>query len=243
MARTIIIGDIHGCFDELTDLLKAIKLQADDRVIAVGDLIAKGPNSAEVLDLFIDDARFSSVVGNHDRTIRQHFRGEPVPLTDQQREAVAQLESDRERYSRYLRSLPYTIELPNHLVVHAGIRPGVPLDEQMASDLTEIRTMGADPTRRKGTPWYQVYRGPKTVVFGHWPKKKPKRKPFAIGLDTGCVYGGHLTAYILDSDEFVSVPARDVYDGRRLEKKRQKKLPRSASSTLSRRREGAKKLK
>ena len=219
MPRTIIIGDIHGCFDELTDLLKVINLQADDRVIAVGDLIAKGPKNAEVLDLFIDDARFSSVVGNHDRIVRQHFRGEPVPLTNQQREAVQQLESGRERYSRFLRSLPYVIELPNHLVVHAGIRPGVPLDEQMASDLTEIRTMGADPTRRKGTAWYKVYRGPKTIVFGHWPKKKPKRKAFAIGLDTGCVYGGSLTAYIIESDEFISVPARRVYDGRRLEKK------------------------
>lgn len=223
MPRTIIIGDIHGCFDELNDLLKLVDLQMDDRVIAVGDLIAKGPKSREVLDLFIDDHRFSSVVGNHDRIIRQHLRGEPVPLTSQQREAVEQLDTNRERYSQYLRSLPYTIELENHLVVHAGIRPGVPLQEQMASDLTEIRTMGADPTRRKGTAWYEVYRGPKTIVFGHWPKKKPKRKGFAIGLDTGCVYGGHLTAYIIESDEFVSVPAREIYDGRRLEKKRKRK--------------------
>ena len=223
MSRTIIIGDIHGCFDELCDLLELIDLQTDDRIIAVGDLITKGPKSAQVLDLFINDQRFSSVVGNHDRTIRQRFRGEPVPLTKQQRDAIQQLDDDRERYSQYLRSLPYMIELPNHLIVHAGIRPGVPLDEQMASDLTEIRTMGADPTRRKGTAWYEIYRGPKTILFGHWPKKKPKRAPFAIGLDTGCVYGGHLTGYIIESDEFVSVPARDTYDGRRKEKQRRKK--------------------
>ena len=111
------------------------------------------------------------------------------------------------------------IELRNHLIVHAGIRPGVPLDEQMASDLTEIRTMGADPARRQGTAWYKIYRGPKTILFGHWPK----RAPFAIGLDTGCVYGGQLTGYIIESDEFVSVPARDTYDGRRKEKQRRKK--------------------
>jgi diadenosine tetraphosphatase ApaH/serine/threonine PP2A family protein phosphatase len=221
--RTIVIGDIHGCFDELCDLLKLIDLQKDDRVIALGDLITKGPKNKDVLDLFINDQRFSSVVGNHDRTIRQHLRGEPVPLTKQQREAIQQLDGDLEKYAQYFRSLPYTIELPNHLIVHAGIRPGVPLDEQMASDLTEIRTMGADPTKRKGVAWHEVYRGPKTVLFGHWPKKKPKRAPFAIGLDTGCVYGGHLTGYIIESDEFVSVPARDTYDGRRKEKKRQKK--------------------
>ena len=223
MSRTIIIGDIHGCFDELCDLLKLIDLQTDDRIIAVGDLITKGPKSAQVLDLFINDQRFSSVVGNHDRKIRQRLRGETVPLTKQQRDAIQQLDDDRERYSQYLRSLPYMIELPNHLIVHAGIRPGVPLNEQMASDLTEIRTMGADPTRRKGTAWYEIYRGPKTILFGHWPKKKPKRAPFAIGLDTGCVYGGQLTGYIIESDEFVSVPARDTYDGRRKEKQRRKK--------------------
>ena len=212
MSRTIVIGDIHGCFDELCDLIELIDLQSDDRIIAVGDLIAKGPKSAKVLDLFINDQRFSSVVGNHDRTIRQRLRGEPVPLTKQQHDTIQQLDDDRERYSQYLRSLPYMIELRNHLIVHAGIRPGVPLDEQMASDLTEIRTMGADPARRQGTAWYKIYRGPKTILFGHWPKKKPKRAPFAIGLDTGCVYGGQLTGYIIESDEFVSVPARDTYD-------------------------------
>ena len=223
MPRTIVIGDIHGCFDELTDLLKLVDLQVDDRVIAVGDLITKGPKDREVLNLFITDDRFSSVIGNHDRKIRQYLRGEAGPLTGQQRQTIEQLKDDPERYSEYLRALPYTIDLANHLVVHAGIRPGVPLSEQMASDLTEIRTMGADPTQRRGTPWHEVYRGPKTILFGHWPKKKPKRAPFAIGLDTGCVYGGHLTAYIIESDQFVSVPARDVYDGRRKEKKEKKK--------------------
>ena len=74
MARTIVVGDIHGCFDELTDLLEVIKLTSDDRLIAVGDLITKGPKNREVLDLFISDSRFSSVVGNHDRIIRQKLR-------------------------------------------------------------------------------------------------------------------------------------------------------------------------
>ena len=223
MPRTIVIGDIHGCFDELTDILKLIDLQPNDRVIAVGDLITKGPKNREVLDLFIEDQRFSSVVGNHDRAIRQWLRGEPVPLTEQQRKTIDQLGADAEKYSAYLRDLPYTIDLPNHLIVHAGIRPGVPLDEQMASDLTEIRTMGADPTRRKGTAWHEVYSGPKIILFGHWPKKKPKRAPFALGLDTGCVYGGHLTAYVIESDELISVVARHTYDGRRKEKKQRKK--------------------
>ena len=97
MTRTIVIGDIHGCFDELTDLLALVKLQPEDRVVAVGDLITKGPKNREVLDLFIDDGRFSSVIGNHDRKLRQRMRGEPVRLTNEQRKALNELEEDRDR--------------------------------------------------------------------------------------------------------------------------------------------------
>src|SRR6266576_2531859 len=167
MGRTIVIGDIHGCFDELSDLLKLAELRTDDRVIAVGDLIVKGAKNREVLDLFIEDDRFSAVIGNHDRAIRQYWRGEPVRLTKEQKETVAQLESGRERYSNYLRSLPFTINLGSHLVVHAGVRPGVPLRRQMSSDLTEMRTMGANPSSRKGVPWFDVYWGRPVVLFGH----------------------------------------------------------------------------
>jgi diadenosine tetraphosphatase ApaH/serine/threonine PP2A family protein phosphatase len=213
MGRTIVIGDIHGCFDELSDLLELVELRTDDRVIAVGDLITKGEKNREVLDLFIKDGRFSSVVGNHDRALRQYWRGEPVRLTKQQKAAASQLESGREQYSAYLRSLPYTINLGSHLVVHAGVRPGVPLRQQMTSDLTEMRTMGANPSRRKGIPWYQIYRGRPIVLFGHWPAKVPRIAARAIGLDTGCVYGGRLTAYIIESKEFVSVAARRSYAG------------------------------
>src|SRR5438105_3314751 len=141
MARTIVVGDIHGCFDELIDLLDPLHLQDSDRVIAVGDLITKGPKNREVLDLFISDRRFSSVVGNHDRKIRQKLRGEPVRLSPEQRQVLKQLSTDVEPYAAYLRSLPFTIDLDSHLIVHAGVRPGVPLDQQMASDMTEIRTM------------------------------------------------------------------------------------------------------
>jgi len=215
MPRTIVVGDIHGCFDELCDLLAAIKLKRNDRVIAVGDLVVKGPKSIEVLELFINDARFSSVIGNHDRKLRQRWRGEPVRLTKEQRTTLAELEFHRDRYFEYLRSLPYIIDLRSHLVVHAGVRPGVPLRRQTADDMTEIRTMGADPASRTGVPWFDVYRGSRIVLFGHWPAEKPLRARRAIGLDTACVYGGRLTALIVETGQFVSVPARKKYSKKR----------------------------
>src|SRR5437660_8418307 len=111
MGRTIVIGDIHGCFDELIDLLDLLALRKNDRVVAVGDLIVKGPKNREVLDLFIDDKRLSSVIGNHDRRLRQHWRGEAVRLTKEQKATRIELDFNRERYSSYLRSLPYVIDL------------------------------------------------------------------------------------------------------------------------------------
>ncbi len=212
MDRTIVIGDIHGCFDELKDLLKLVEFEKGDRVVAVGDLIVKGDKNREVLDLFIQDERFSSVIGNHDRVLRQHWRGEPVRLTPAQKAARDELETNRDCYSAYLQSLPFLVDLGSHLVVHAGVRPGVRLKHQMASDLTGLRTMGANPARKMGVPWYEVYRGRKIVLFGHWPAAAPRRARRAIGLDTGCVYGGRLTAYIIESNQFVSVPARRPYD-------------------------------
>jgi hypothetical protein len=210
-SRTIVIGDIHGCFDELRDLLERSGLTAADRVICVGDLIVKGWKNREVLELFIKDARFSSTLGNHDRALLRYWQGFGVRLKKEQEEARRELQANQERYVAYLESLPLMIDLGSHLVVHAGVRPCVALDQQSVEDLTELRTLGEDRTSREGTPWYEVYKGEKTVLFGHWPAREPRRAASAIGLDTGCVYGHQLTACVIETGELVSVPARRAY--------------------------------
>jgi hypothetical protein len=207
----IVVGDLHGCYDELLELLSKIDFGLHDRVVAVGDLVVKGPKNKEVLDLFIADDRFSSVLGNHDVALLHLWQGKDLQFTDAQKQAARELESDREKYYSYLSSLPLMIDLGSHLVIHAGVRPDVPLDKQAAEDLIELRTLGKKRTSRKGTPWYEVYAGEKIMLFGHWPAEQPRLGPRAIGLDTGCVYGNRLTAYIVDSDEFVDVPARFAY--------------------------------
>ena len=209
--RTIIIGDIHGCYDELCELLDRVGPTTSDRVISVGDLIVKGEKNREVLDLFSVDERFSAVIGNHDRALLRYWRGEAVKLKESQERTRVELEPERERYSAYLNSLPFMIDLGTHLVVHAGVRPGVALKDQAEEDLTELRTLGEDRTSRVGLPWYEVYDGDRIVLFGHWPASQPRRAPRAIGLDTGCVYGYQLTAYIIEADDFISVKARRDY--------------------------------
>src|SRR5260370_307701 len=130
MMRTIVIGDIHGCYDELIALLHKVDLRADDRLVAVGDLTVKGPKSREVLDLFSKDVRFSSVIGNHDLALVKHWRGEGSTLKPSQEAAWKQLEQSGEYYFQYLNALPFKADLGLHIVVHAGLRPGVPLVEQ-----------------------------------------------------------------------------------------------------------------
>lgn len=211
-SRTIVVGDIHGCYDELMKLMDKVGLRKRDRVISVGDLVAKGPKSREVLDLFINDKRFSTVIGNHDLALRRRWNGENIELRAAQKETHKALKGEKDVYVPFLNALPFVIELEKHLVVHAGLRPNVELYSQTTGDLTKLRTLGPDRESDEGTPWYQVYYGEKTVLFGHWPAAEPRRGPKAIGLDTGCVYGYNLTAYIIETDEFVSVPALRSYD-------------------------------
>jgi hypothetical protein len=213
MSRTVVVGDLHGCYDELTALVGRVGLGASDRLVCVGDLVVKGEKSREVLELFMADARFSSVIGNHDRALLEYWKGAraAAEMKPSQLECARQLEGGRERYAAYLESLPGYLELGSHVVVHAGLRPGVPLAEQSLDDLTALRTLGADRESREGTPWYEVYDGGPTALFGHWPAGAPRRGPRAIGLDTGCVYGYKLTAYVVETGEFHTVPALRAY--------------------------------
>jgi hypothetical protein len=211
-SRTIVVGDIHGCYDELLELLEEVKLQRTDRVVSVGDLVAKGPKSAETLELFMTDERFSTVLGNHDLALRRRWNGEDVELKPAQKETHKELKSEKDKYAHFLNTLPFVIDLGTHLVVHAGLRPNVELHSQTTGDLTRLRTLGGDRESEEGTPWYHVYNGEKIVLFGHWPAEEPRRGPKAIGLDTGCVYGHSLAAYILETEEFFSVRAKRAYD-------------------------------
>jgi len=152
------------------------------------------------------------VIGNHDLALRRRWNGEDIELKTAQKETHKELKSEKDAYCTYFNKLPFIIDLDTHLVVHAGLRPNVELYSQTTGDLTRLRTLGADRESEEGTPWYHVYYGEKTVLFGHWPAPEPRRGKNAIGLDTGCVYGYNLTAYIIETDEFVSVKAAQSYD-------------------------------
>jgi hypothetical protein len=216
---TIVVGDVHGCVDELSDLLAACRYGAGDRLVLVGDLVAKGPDSRGVLAL-VRELGARSVLGNHDAHLlraRNVLRG-TAPRTRPIRPATAELvEQLDERDWALLAALPLWLELPEHraLVVHAGLEPGKPLAAQDPELLLNMRTIRPDGSgsrhREDGVLWGGLWPGPELVLFGHHASAGLQRHPFALGLDTGCVYGKELTACVLPERRIVSVPARRVY--------------------------------
>ncbi|RHZ08317.1 hypothetical protein DYB31_004343 [Aphanomyces astaci] len=117
----------------------------------------------------------------------------------------------------FLEQLPFTIDLPeiNTMVVHAGVVPGVPLEEQSLGMLYRMRFVKSSTAfegqQAGASLWASTYHGPKLIVFGHDAKAGLQDTPFALGLDTGCCYGKRLTAVILPERRLVSVPAFKTY--------------------------------
>jgi len=228
MRRTVFVGDVHGCLAELSDLLDRVALVEGDAVCFVGDLVARGPDSKGVVAC----ARrlgARAALGNHDARVVDGWRAA------QRGERELRLGSEHGRVLRdldegelaWLAALPRWLDVPEHAarVVHAGVLPGVPIEQQPPDLLLKLRSIAADGralTDDSGTLWGALYTGPPHIVFGHHARARLQLHAWATGLDTGCVYGGELTALVLADgsevpplesrrDALVSVHARRQY--------------------------------
>ena len=227
MPRTLFIGDVHSCADELSDLLDRAALVSGDRVLLTGDLLSRGPKPHEVMKLYRQlGAR--APVGNHEQRLldarRAKARGEKGPKLSASHQTIVDELSPEDW--QLLDAMPLFVDVPEHgtVIAHAGIDPRLPLDQQDPWIVTHVRSVdeSGKPSEKWGTPWGQSYAGPLHIVFGHNAQKRPQLHPFATGLDTGCVYGGRLTGMILAQGErpppvadredcLISVPARAEY--------------------------------
>jgi len=214
--RTLFIGDVHGCAQELDALLAACGWRRGERVVLVGDLVAKGPDSAGVVRRAREQG-FLAVRGNHDAHVLRWHAGlapEGKKLGKEHRQVLDTLAPED---WTYLEAQPLYRRFPelNALAVHGGLVPGVPLEAQRPDELLNLRSIAPDGTPSKrvdgGAPWASVWPGPELVIFGHDAMRGLQRHPHAIGLDTGCVYGGQLTAYVMPEGRLVSVPAKRAY--------------------------------
>ena len=193
-----VVGDVHGCPDALDRLLDELGVTDDDLVVFVGDLVRKGPDSRTVVERVRDAPNMLTVRGNNEEKL---LRGEKT-LPDLTDDHLAWIEGRPVAIS-----WPGVDDRPGALVVHGGVDPRTPLDEHTIDDLGKARSLVPGGSYGDRPYWWERYDGPDRVFFGHTVLARPVDRPFAVGLDTGYVYGGELTAYDWYGGAFVSVPA------------------------------------
>lgn len=241
---TWVVGDVHGCAAELATLVERVGLGVGDRLVSVGDLFHRGPDPVGVMEI-LQATGAVFVLGNHEWSVLRRVGLAPtsadVTRRPPVRETFPSLEADdllgdgarpcpvpaerREDVLRFLQThagfhlesgaiagAGPTRDGRDWVVVHAAVDPRLPLDRTPIDTLMRRRRL-----EQPGRPWwYEVYGGPRLVLFGHTHSTRPRvrhahGKLVALGLDTGCVYGGALTAYSPERDELVSVPAARAY--------------------------------
>ena len=211
--NTFIIGDIHGCFDELQDLLQAANVSlVQHQVILVGDLINKGPASLKVLK-WARDHQIPSVLGNHELRFLKSLNRE-TPMPPRLKELKNEMGKTLNHWIQWLQTWPAYIETPNYIVVHGGLEPNRSLNETDPLVLVNIRTWEGSTQQmyRPGAPpWYSFYKGKKPVFYGHWATQGIHIESNTYCLDSGCVYGRSLTGIWAETKEIVQVPARKIY--------------------------------
>lgn len=233
-----IIGDVHGCYDELIDLLELLGYQPNGesamrhpegrRAIFVGDLVDRGPKIVESVTLvrrMAEAWQALCVPGNHDNKLLRFLRGNPVTVNHGLDASIAQIETlpEPERthwiaaYERFFAGLGTHLVLDGGqlVVAHAGIHEA---DHGRDSPRIRAFTLYGIPTGEhdeNGLPirldWAADYTGQATVVYGHTPIAEPVWRNNTINIDTGCVFGGCLTALRWPERELVAVPAQRVY--------------------------------
>lgn len=216
--RTIFIGDVHGCYDELIALLEKIQLIHDDELYFVWDLINKWPKSFEVVEFVRNRPNTFSVMGNHeyfplvDFDTFEKILSHGEHLTEWRKTWIrGQYEKSKELrelleyhgHREWLLSLPHLIERDDFIVVHGWLHPDFGMDTPL-----EIATL---IRFHDGKPWYDFYTGAKPIIYGHWAAEGLRIRKNTIWLDTGCCFGGALTAYCLETREFWQARANTVY--------------------------------
>ena len=233
-----IIGDVHGCFDELKELLEKLgyKIErtaendfdvqnpAGRKAVFVGDLVDRGTNSPDVLRLVMSmtaDGKAFCVPGNHDAKLFKYLSGRTVTISHGLAETIAQLENEsaefRSSVAEFIDSLVshFVFDDGKLVVAHAGLKEN--LQGRGSGRVRDFALYGetTGETDEFGLPvrynWAADYRGKATVVYGHVPTPNPEWLNNTICIDTGCVFGGKLTALRYPEKELVSINAKQVY--------------------------------
>ena len=207
--RTIFIGDIHGCYKELKALIKKLQITENDIIYCVGDLINKWPKSYKVLNFFYKNReQYKSVLWNNELKFLKFCDQKFFENTKENNTFLSLKEKILQKEKLYLldflKSLPLYIETKDFILLHWGMIPWKTLAEHTAEEITNIRIW-------EWKPWYEFYEGTKKIIYGHNAIEWLQIRKQIIGLDSGCVYGNMLTAYILETWEIITQKAGKKY--------------------------------
>lgn len=222
----LIIGDVHGCYDEMKKLISIArgKTLKDLLIIFVGDMLRKGPKSNEVLTYIMTTDNILCVRGNHEQSILRKLYDQNNTIISNEDTWIKDLTT---REIEFLSDLPYTIYIPglNIIVVHAGLVPGIKLHSQNPNVMMNMRNLKYQedlfydhvlmPLVRtnEGVPWASLWCGPQHVYFGHDALRRLQCYEHATGLDSGCVYGGSLTSILIHlnlNDSAINVVSKEI---------------------------------
>ena len=191
MPRTFVIGDIHGCYDELISLIKKMGLDTEDMLVSVGDIVDRGNKSKEVYEYFINRPNSKVIIGNHER---KHING---VLSYAQEIVKVQFGQDYQTFLNWLNTLSYSYETEEAIIVHAAFEHDKPLRNQK-DEVLSGSTSGERHLEKKYGPetyWSNYYEGEKPIIYGHHVVGEfPIIKNNTYGIDTGSCHGGFLTA-------------------------------------------------
>ena len=205
-SRTLYIGDVHGCADELERIVDAFGfVRGKDTLYQTGDIINKGPDMMRALQ-FIKDNGILTVRGNHEEHLIRALELPESEWTEKQRGRFAKLSMEEWKYiADEVCTWPLWRDTPHALLVHAGLEP----EKTRLEDMDPKVILSVRYWNEK--PWFEQVSWPKTVVFGHWAKMGFVNRPGFIGLDAGCVYGKKLMAWCPEEDKFYEIPAAREY--------------------------------
>nr|WP_305069766.1 metallophosphoesterase [Flavobacterium covae] len=189
--KTFIIGDIHGCYDELIELIDKAKIKEEDFVLSVGDIVDRGPKSKEVYHFFKNRPLSKVIMGNHER---KHLNG---VLSYAQEIVKIQMGQEYEDFVKWIGNLDYSFEAADFMVVHAAYEHDKKMKEQREEVLSGT-TSGDRYLSKKYAPdtyWNEYYTGNKAIFYGHHVVgNEVKKINNTFGIDTGACHGGYLTA-------------------------------------------------
>ena len=221
--RKLIVGDIHGCYDELLELIEKSGISNDDEIIAIGDLIDRGPKSVEVVKFFINNKNATSIRGNHERKIlnlydmlKKNNIKDIVYDNIYNNQILTMLKSGDffEEMVKYFKSLPLYLELDEAILVHAYIDKSLPLEKQKEVVLLGVMTVQKRFFKKYGEDWYKHYNKEKPLIVGHKSYKNGEvfvYKDKFYGIDTHCYGGKALSGLILPEFKIVSVKSKKIY--------------------------------